>query len=427
MIRQAIAGSPAVGWIMVLLAALAQNCALGLSFGSYGTLIGAMEVRYETSRALASSGLGGMILSMSLCSPIVGALLQKYSLRSIMVLGALLSAGGYALLPLVDNVELMLAVYVGIIGPGACFLGIVPAATLVSNWFVRDRGKALGVINMPLLLFVMPPIFGHLLGKVGMNGIFLVVAMMFLAVALVVAMVIDKPEQVGRTPHGAQHDAGTNDGRAAQSLTRGELMGLSKFWLLGIGVGILNSGSTMMVTHFVPFGTGRGYAIEDAALLVSAFGGAGVIGALVFGWIVDRIGAVNTLILNALAQAVLWFGLYPDMGFPVLLVLAATFGMCAGAIVAIHGAAVNELFGQPSFSQAMGLSYLLKLPFIVGAAPLAGWLFDRSGSYTPSITLHIAAFGLSALIFWQLRSSARPQGALCQTAEQAAPIERSAS
>lgn len=426
MMRQAIARSPAAGWIMVILAALAQNCALGLSFGSYSTLIGAMEVRYDTSRALASSGLGGLILSMSLCSPVVGSLLQKYSLRWIMVLGAALSAVGYALMPLVDRVELMLLIYVGILGPGACLLGIVPAATLVSNWFVRDRGKALGVINMPLLLFAMPPVFGHLLGRVGMNGVFLVMALMFVVVALAVLLVIDKPALVGRTPHGAEQDTAANRAGAGRALTRNELMGLASFWLLSIGVGVLNSGPTMIVTHFVPFGTGRGYSIEEAALLVSAFGGAGVLGALVFGWIVDRIGAINALILNALVQVVLWMGLYPDLGFPVLLVLAASFGMCGGAIVALHGAAVNELFGQPSFSQAMGLSYVFKLPFIVGSAPLAGWLFDRTGSYMPSISLHIGAFVLAALIFWQLRSGTRRQAQECPTAEQALN-ERSAS
>ncbi len=412
--RQSIGKLPSVGWVMVALAALAQNCALGLNFASYGTLIAAMEVRFDTSRALASSGLGAMVLSMSLCSPLVGGLLQRYSVRSVMIVGALLSAAGYALLPFVDSIYLVLAVFALLIGPGACFLGIVPAATLVGNWFIKDRGKALGVINMPILLFLMPPVFGYLLITLGLNGVFLTISALFLASTLFLFLVIDRPEDVGRAPRMADAGLGSATADAAAPLDKRALLRKPAFWLVSIGVGVLTSGSTMLVTHFVPFGTGRGFELNQAALLVSAFGGAGMFGALLFGWLVDRIGAVNTLIVNALAQGLLWMGLIPHSGLPAMLMLAASAGACAGAIVAIHGAALNELFGRASFSQAMGLSYLFKLPFIVFAAPFAGWLFDRTGTYQWPIIIHILAFALSALIFLRLAVAGR--GATAQNA-----------
>jgi len=45
------------------------------------------------------------------------------------------------------------------------------------------------------------------------------------------------------------------------------------------------------------------------------------------------------------------------------------------------GATFSSYFGPVNVSRVLGLSYGLKLPFNLGAAPLAGYLFDRTGSY----------------------------------------------
>lgn len=390
-------------WIMAAIAAVAQNAAMGLNFGSYSTFIAAMEGRYETTRALSSAGLGAMVLSMALWSPVVGTLLRKYSLRMIMIIGAGLSGAGYALMTQVENVWVMLAVYAAFMGTGACFLGIVPAATLVSRWFVRDRGKALGIINMPIFLFFLSPVFGNLLPRIGMDNVFLLISGLFFAAILILVFVVDEPQKIGMKPRGADDLPRSKEQPPAAQLRRGDFLRMRKFWLLCLGVGITTSGGTVVVTHFVPFGVGRGFSIEEASLFISAFGGAGIFGALFFGWIMDRIGAVNALILNTLAHAILWLGLYPLLSLPLTIALAASIGICAGSVVAVHGGAVNELFGSHNFSEAMGLSYLLKLPFIVGAAPIAGWIFHKTGSYNLAFTLQIATFLVAGLLYWLVK------------------------
>lgn len=399
---------PNRGWTFVAIAALAQNCAIGLNFAAYGTMIGTIEARFDAPRALVASGPGAFVLALSLCSPLVGGMLQRLSVRRVMTAGALLCAVGYAVLPLVHNVYVLLLVFGCVIGPGGCLLGIVPASTLVGNWFVADRGKALGIINMPILLLVTPPVFGALLPLLGLNGAFLLIAAVYCATLIPLSRIIDRPEMIGLTARGAQDAAADAPADTRHVLSRRELLGLPRFWMLSLAVGLSTSGGTMIVVHFVPFGMGRGLDLSQAALLISAFGGAGMIGALLFGWLVDHIGAVHTLVINALAQALLWLCLFVPFGLPLLLVLAAAFGTCAGAIIAIHGAAINELFGRHNFSQAMGLSYLLKLPFIVGAAPLAGWLFDRTHTYSSAFGLHIGAFVLAAGMFLPLRRLAAP-------------------
>lgn len=390
-------------WVMAAIAAIAQNCAMGLNFGSYSTFIAAMELRYETTRTLSSAGLGAMVLSMALWSPVAGTLLRKYSLRLIMIIGAALSGTGYALMTQVENAWVMLAVYAVFMGTGACFLGILPAATLVSRWFVRDRGKALGIINMPLFLFFLSPVFGSLLPRIGMDNVFLLISGLFFAVIGILIFVVDEPQKIGLKARGADDPKLQKTEAPAAQLTRRDYLRMRKFWLLSLGIGITTSGGTVVVTHFVPFGMERGFTIEEASLFISAFGGAGIFGALFFGWVIDRIGAVNALILNTMTHAVLWLGLYPMLSLPLTIVLAASIGICAGSVAAVHGGAINELFGAHNFSEAMGLSYLLKLPFIVGAAPLAGWIFHKTGSYNLAFTLQIAIFLLAGLMYWLIK------------------------
>lgn len=410
-------------WVMAAIAALAQNAAMGLNFGSYSTFIAAMELRYETTRTLSSAGLGAMVLSMALWSPVVGTLLRKYSLRTIMIIGAALSGTGYALMTQVENAWVMLAVYAIFMGTGACFLGILPAATLVSRWFVRDRGKALGIINMPLFLFFLSPVFGNLLPRIGMNNVFLLISVLFFAVIAILLFIVDEPQKIGLKARGADDPDMQKAAAAtpAKQLTRRDYLGMRKFWLLSLGIGITTSGGTVVVTHFVPFGVGRGFAIEEASLFISAFGGAGIFGALFFGWVIDKVGAVNALILNTLAHAVLWLGLYPMLSLPLTIALAASIGICAGSVAAVHGGAINELFGAHNFSEAMGLSYLLKLPFIVGAAPLAGWIFHKTGSYNLAFTLQIATFLLAGLMYWLVKPRGqRSDGAPSRSASESA-------
>jgi MFS family permease len=398
---------------MVAIATLAQNCALGLSFASYGTLIGSFETEFQTTRALASSGLGAMVLSMSLCGPLVGMLLRHFSLRTIMITGALLGAAGYFALALASSIGMTLAIYGLLVGPSACFLGIVPAATLVGNWFVKDRGKALGLINMPILLFVMPPVFGRLVSTWGADAVFYTIAAILLCSVAALAFIVDTPESVGQSPSGIVRPSEGVAIAEPPPMTMRAMMKLPSFWLLGIGIGLLNSGGTVIVTHFVSLGLERGIPIESGALLVSAFGGAGIIGAVAFGWLVDRIGATRTLVVNAVLQAVLWAGLIPPFGLSALLPLSAILGACTGAIVGVFGAAISEMFGRANLSTVMGSSYLLKLPFIVIAAPLAGYLFDTTGSYFAAFVIHIAAFALAALIFLRMttgRASPAQQG-----------------
>lgn len=162
-----------------------------------------------------------------------------------------------------------------------------------------------------------------------------------------------------------------------------------------------------MVSHLVALGMGRGLTLSSASLLLAGFGVAGVAGAPIFGWLSDRLGGGYAFAILCFAQAIPWLGLIvAGDSLALLLLLAMLIGLGSNAITTLFGTTTGEWLGKANISAGMGLCYLLQIPFLFGAAPLAGAMFDRTGGYTATILLHVASFVIMGLIFFAYRPRA---------------------
>jgi MFS family permease len=391
------AKAPFLGWRMVALALLILNCALGVNFAAYGTMVESIQREFQTSRALAVSGASMLTLTMGLLSPWVGGLIRRVSLRTMMIAGALLNGGGYIALSFVHDIFALLAIYAILIGPGFTLLGVIPCTALVSNWFVSGRGRALGIINMPFGNALLPLVFAQLVVGQGLRVSFLVAGALLLGLIPPMLLLVDRPERIGQRPLG--HDRAVA-APAAASMTTGQILRSTRFLVLTLAVGTLSAAGLVMVTNLVALGQGRGLDLGSASLLLSAFGIAGVVGAPLFGWIADRVGGRHAFAILALAETLPWLALLvTGHSLATLLPLAFLIGLCCNAILPLFGTAMAEWLGEANLGLAMGLCYLLQIPFMFGAAPLAGAMFDATGGYDATILLHVASFVAVGLLF----------------------------
>ena len=85
--------------------------------------------------------------------------------------------------------------------------------------------------------------------------------------------------------------------------------------------------------------------------------------------------------------------------YGMMMTIAALIGLFTTSILAVHSAAINEIFGRENFSAVLGMSYLPKLVFISGSAPLAGFLFDYAGDYQIALLVQIVGFAAALLGF----------------------------
>lgn len=386
------------GWRMVAIAFLAQNTALMMATSAFGTVMVTMQEELGTTRALASAPLAVLLLSLGLLSPLIGNMLNRAPLRLVMAAGAILNLIGYLLVAYATTITQVLLIYGLLIGPGATLLGPLVASTLVTRWFDRDRGKALGIVNMPVFMLIAPPAAAFLVLTGGRQLLFLGLAGMFLLLLPLVLMVVDRPEQIGQHIRGKADDA-----RAAATAlpapSNRALLANPKFWLLSIGGGVISGTGSAFVVHVVPIAVFKGIDLATASMLTSVFGSGSMIGAIAFGWLIDKIGPMPALVFNATMLAILWIAVAPTTDLSILLVLAGLIGICMGATIALHSAALTEMFGAASFSRAMGFSSLLKTPLLFAVAPVTGYLFDRSGGYHSPILVIGGMLAVAATLF----------------------------
>lgn len=382
---------------MVAIAALSQNIAVGLTFGSFGTLVVAIERTMHVGRGLSTLGAALAILTMGLLSPFLGALMHRFGLRKLLIAGAVFTAAGYAAAAAATGIVSLLLAYAVFIGPGIALLGMAVPSALVANWFIAGRGRALGIVNMPLVVAALPPLAAIMMLSFGLRGTYCALAAIALALVPLLLLVIDKPEQAGLTARG---HGGAHDGPREPALGIGALVRTRDYWLLGGAAAVLGGAGASLATHIVPLAIGQGVAPSLAATLLSVLGGAGIAGSLGYGTLADRIGGWRALSLNAAIQGVLWLGLLVPMAFPLRMLLVAAIGVNAGGMVASIVTAYSQRFGPASIGGALGLWSLVSLPFTVAMPPLTGALYVAAGNYGLAFSIQIALFGVAAIAPW---------------------------
>jgi cyanate permease len=380
----------------VLVCFVAQNLGIGIALGSFGPMLASTQQHFGVTRAVATTGMSLMMLSLGGLAPLIGGLLQRVSVRNAMVGAALLSAVGYWGLAMLSSFNLALVMF-SLIGVGLCVMGILGPLTLISRWFATDRAKVLSVVNLPIAAFVTPFVVARLLPDYGRVAILGGIGTIFLVVIPLLVLIVDDPARLGQAPHGAGRDSGGVIAMDGPPSIR-QILTSAPFWLLSLGIGAWAAAGMAFVVHIVPFGMERHLSLQAASGLLSLYAGAGIGGTLLFGWIADRIGPPSALALSCFCQALLWWGLLHVTGLP-LFMTAALMGICVNSATTLHGVALSQLVGPAGISRAMGFSFAIKLPFIFTFPPLVGHLFDMSGGYRLPFLLLAGILTVSCMFF----------------------------
>jgi len=381
---------------MLARAFLAQNVAVGASFGGFSIAALPLQEKLHATRGAISLGLALVVLVMGLAGPVVASMLTRLGLRTTMVAGAMLSVLGYLLLANAPNIEIVLAAFGLLIGPGVAMSGPLAASVLASNWFPDAQGRAIGVANVPLLVAIVPLVGQAVIGPRGLQTFFIGLAAMHLALLPLLLGVKDRPQALASADDAQGVAPAANAAALEPPVT---VLAQPGFWLMVLGGGVLTATSIIGISQAAALAIERGIASADAALLVSVMGAASIGGSLLSGLVCDRIGGARALGLVGLAFAASWFLLLFATHLAPMMAAMMVVGACGAGVFPCVTVIASGAFGASTLPRALSLYGLFALPLTFLLPPAAGMLRDIAGDYSPVITAVVASCGLVSLVF----------------------------
>jgi MFS family permease len=266
----------------------------------------------------------------------------------------------------------------------------LPYAQIVSGWFDKRRGLALGLMltMSGLGTALLPPLSSALITQFGWRNAYVFLGLIVFAIGTFAAFVLLRDP-----PHLTDKARGHEDktpGLSVKSALTGRAFWtlFAAFFLISIAIG---GGSTSLPLVL----TDRGVPAQQASFVMTIVGLAMMIGRLSLGLLLDRIFAPRLTALVFLAPA-LAFGvlLLPNTTGVTATIAAAFLGFGLGAEGDALTYIASRAFGLRYFGRILGF---LMASFILGLAfgpTLFGKIYDQLQTY--QLALWIAA-GISAV------------------------------
>ena len=342
-----------------------------------------------TRGTIAAAGLPANLL-ITLTLPLVGWAVDSYGTRRIALLSSVLFAVGMLLLGQFSQTPALFAFLLVIAYACGFALTPLPYAQIVSGWFNKRRGLALGLMltMSGLGTALLPPFSSVLIAQFGWRNAYVFLGIIVCAIGAfaAIALLRDPPQLTNKM---LGNDDKTPGLRVKSALTGRAFWTLFiAFFLISFAIG---GGSTSLPLVL----TDRGVPAQQASFVMTIVGLAMMIGRLSFGLLLDRIFAPHLTALVFLAPA-LAFGvlLLPNATDVNAMIAAAFLGLGLGAEVDALAYIASRAFGLRYFGRILGF---LMVAFTLGLAfgpTLFGKIFDQFQTY--QLALWIAA-GISVV------------------------------
>lgn len=361
-----------------------------------------LQEHFGWSRAAITFGQSIAALVAGLASPFVGTAIDRFGPRRIMLVGSVLMGSGFLLFGAMGSIWHLYALN-ALASFGLACVAWIPNQALIASWFERRRGVAMGVSVAGIGFggLAMAPLAGLLISGAGWRAAFAVLGGLVLVVVstIILALVRDRPEDLGLLPDGATPEGGAAPADVpVPGLELGQAARTRAFAFLAALYFLTVFGSLSVVNHLVAFLRDQGFAATRAPLALGFVVGASVIGRVLFGSLADRLpkhATMSAAFLLHAASILLLFRIHDPGALSAFVVL---FGVALGGGAVMVPLIVGECFGMRAFGSVLGL---VMIPATLGAAVgpvLTGWIFDVRGSYSLAFGLHVAALALAGLL-----------------------------
>ncbi len=375
------------GWWVVGACFVSMAMAGGIGNLSFPIFLKPLTEEFGWSRAQVSGGISAFMLAIAVTAPLVGRIVGIYGARAVMVPAALVVGLCLMLLARLTSLWQLYALRLGV-GVAFTALAHIPVNVTISRWFVRKRGRAMGIamIGSSVGGLVLTPVVASSVDSLGWRPTLVVLGgVMWVVLAPVLFLLMrNKPADLTLLPDGDTRGvalAGATVVGADEGMSAREAVRSGRFWAL-VGVYLLAYTCVFSaMVHQYPYFSDQGFPAGQAALLVSTLLGFAVLSGVGFGWASDR---YDVLRLSAVCYAfgatgmalLLWAG-------PVISVAGyiVCFGLLFGGTTPLTALIIGRIFGMKAYGVIYGLyQTVICLSGFIGPISM-GYIYDVTGSY----------------------------------------------
>ncbi|HKV61146.1 MAG TPA: MFS transporter [Candidatus Acidoferrum sp.] len=390
---------------------------LNMGFPLYGGTVINTYMLKEIPMSRSAFGLGFTLLNLFVGIPsiLVGASIVRWGIRRTFGIGSALILAGALWLSLITVKPWHYWMGFGVLtATGISFGTIVPAATAITRWFRRYRGRTMAVTLSAsgFAGFFVAPFINRILTANGGNwrqAWAIVAGISVLSAIVAVLFVRERPEDLGQMVDGGPGKALSAKATAASarvtgfSWEPGQVYGTLAYWMILVGAIACQFPFFFFTAHWLLHLKGVGISPADAAWAMGLFTLGAVFGRLIGGWLMDAMEGrfafmlgfccyfLGSFLAIRVAPNALW------VAYSAAILYGTGFGWTFICLNTVTG----HYYGPAAFPKVNGMMLVLAAIFCSPAGYLGGKLFDTFHSYKLAFELNfiLAAIGIFAIFF----------------------------
>lgn len=403
------APGPLFRWGQLAMAMVCMATIANLQYG-WTLFVNPLADRFGWSHAAIQTAFAVFILAQTWSVPLEGYLVDRFGPRPVVLAGGLLCAIGWVMNAFVDSLTLLyVAAAVTGIGAGAVY-GTCVGSTL--KWFPYRRGLTVGLVTASFgagsALTVVP--ISTVIASRGYESAFLYFGLGQGLLVIAIALGLEDPNKLLKrlviTPPRRLLPQTRRDYTPTETLRQ------PVFWVMYAVFVLVAAGGLIATAQLVPMAHDfkiHDVPIELAGLVLPALTFALALDRVLngltrpfFGWISDRIGREETMLIAFLLEAVVIFLMHESGAHPVgFVVLTGLLFFAWGEIYSLFPSTCADTFGSRYAAANAGLLYTAKGVASL-AVPLSSLAVAATGSWH-AVFLAAGAMNLvAATLVWFL-------------------------
>ena len=369
------------------------------SFGNVGmwsivTVMPSIENEFFLDRSQSSLPYTTTMIGFAIGNWVFGRLLDRFGLFYVLVGATFFIVGGFFLAALTTTIFSFSTVQL-FLGMGTAG-SFAPLISEISHWFKKYRGIAVAIVAsanyfsgaMSTLILV------ETLNSHGWRTVYFVLGLSCFVVIIPLGWFLNKNKILKNSNFGSINI------EYISTLNSNYLIYLLGF--AGISCCVAMS---MPQVHIVSYCVGLGFGNTVGGQMLSLMLIGGVLSRLIFGFVVDKLGGIKTLLIGSVLQCLALFLYLPFDGLVSLYFVSFLFGLSQGGIVPSYAIVVREFMPAGEAGSKIGFVVMTTIVGMAFGGLLSGWIFDITGSYSAAfingILWNCLNFGIVIFIYFK--------------------------